>query len=79
MTQEEKRQEVVNEALPYIVGTDVGDGRKTTAEVALMIGFDKGVEWAKQQLREKLKDVNEFCSENLEIGTILVNITENQN
>lgn len=79
MTQEEKRQEVVNEALPYIVGTDVGDGRKATAEVALMIGFDKGVEWVKHQLREKLKGVNEFCSETLEISTILGNTVENKN
>lgn len=39
---DELRESFVKQSVPYIVGTDYGDGKREVAELGLGIGFDEG-------------------------------------
>lgn len=54
-TIEERRESFVEDALPYIAGTDYGDGKRVIARTGLGMGFDQGYIFAVDKACEWLK------------------------
>lgn len=55
LTLEERRESFVEDALPYIAGTDYGDGKRVIARTGLAMGFDQGHIFAIDKAYEWLK------------------------
>lgn len=62
LTLEERRESFVEDALPYVAGTDYGDGKMVIARIGLGMGFDQGyqfaIEKASNYLRKEYQQMN---------------------